>query len=62
MDYIWLVGHLAFFLTAVSFMLKDIILLRSLALLSALVGIGYNFLQSGAKLVADILVIGLRYN
>ena len=47
MDYIWLVGHLAFFLTAVSFMLKDIILLRSLALLSALVGIGYNFFAIG---------------
>ena len=38
-----IVGHIAFLLTAVSFYLKDILLLRFLAIASALVGIGYNY-------------------
>lgn len=37
------IGHLAFLLTAISFYLKDILLLRFLAIVSALVGIGYNY-------------------
>tara|TARA_B100000530_G_scaffold164009_1_gene103177 strand:- start:409 stop:1092 length:684 start_codon:yes stop_codon:yes gene_type:complete len=38
-----LVGHVAFLLTAISFYLKDILLLRFLAIVSSLVGIGYNY-------------------
>ena len=38
-----LVGHVAFLLTAISFYLKDILLLRFLAIISSLVGIGYNY-------------------
>ena len=44
---VWIIGHLAFFLTAVSFLLKDIILLRSLAVASAMVGVSYNALAAG---------------
>ena len=42
-SFIWVIGHFAFFLTAVSFLLKDIILLRTTAVVSSLVGIGYNY-------------------
>ena len=42
-SYIWVIGHLAFFLTAVSFLLKDIILLRGIAVVSSIVGISYNY-------------------
>ena len=42
------IGHLAFLLTAISFYLKDILLLRFLAIVSSIVGIGYNyFLDEG---------------
>jgi hypothetical protein len=46
MNFSWIeiVGHLAFFLTAVSFLLRDMILLRLIAGVSALVGITYNYL------------------
>lgn len=37
------IGHLSFGLTAVSFYVRDILLLRSLAILSGLVGIAYNY-------------------
>lgn len=42
-SYVWVIGHLAFLLTAVSFLLKDIILLRTMAVVSSIVGIGYNY-------------------
>ena len=42
-SYVWVIGHLAFLLTAVSFLLKDIILLRTTAVVSSIVGIGYNY-------------------
>ena len=42
-SYVWVIGHLAFSLTAVSFLLKDIILLRTTAVVSSIVGIGYNY-------------------
>ena len=45
-SWIEFVGHLAFFLTAVSFLLKDMILLRFIAAISALVGITYNYMLS----------------
>ncbi len=38
-----LIGHLAFFLTAISFWLKDMLLLRYIAVASAFVGITYNY-------------------
>ena len=42
------IGHLAFLLTAISLYLKDILLLRFLAIVSSIVGIGYNyFLDEG---------------
>jgi len=41
-------GHLSFGLTAVSFYVRDMILLRAIAIVSGIVGIGYNFyLDSG---------------
>ena len=46
-SYIWVIGHLAFFLTAVSFLLRDIILLRTIAVISSIFGIGYNVLALG---------------
>lgn len=46
-NYVWVMGHLAFFLTAVSFLLKDIIFLRTIAVISSLVGLGYNYLALG---------------
>jgi|TARA_A100001037_G_scaffold126131_1_gene114298 CRP-like cAMP-binding protein len=46
-NYVWVMGHLAFFLTAVSFLLKDIIFLRTIAVVSSLVGVGYNYLALG---------------
>jgi CRP/FNR family cyclic AMP-dependent transcriptional regulator len=42
-SFVWVIGHLAFLLTAVSFLLKDIILLRTTAVVSSIVGIGYNY-------------------
>jgi len=44
-SYVWVIGHLAFLLTAVSFLLKDIILLRTTAVVSSIVGIGYNYFE-----------------
>lgn len=38
-----LLGHLSFFVTSVSFLMKDIILLRSLAIISCVLGIVYNY-------------------
>ena len=42
-SYVWVIGRLAFLLTAVLFLLKDIILLRTTAVVSSIVGIGYNY-------------------
>lgn len=39
--------HLAYFLSATSFYVRDIILLRALAVLSSLFGIGFQFAQQG---------------
>lgn len=39
-----LVGHLAFMLTAISFYLRDMILLRAIAIVSCIVGVIYNYL------------------
>ena len=50
-NYIWVIGHLAFFLTAVSFLLKDIILLRFTAVVSSIVGIGNTYFSSSEKLI-----------
>lgn len=47
MNTIEVIGHLAFFITAVSFVLKDIVLLRCLAVVSSVVGIGYNYFEPG---------------
>tara|TARA_B100000700_G_scaffold329819_1_gene453039 strand:+ start:792 stop:1451 length:660 start_codon:yes stop_codon:yes gene_type:complete len=47
MSWIEIVGHLAFMLTAISFLLKDMILLRLIAGVSAVVGITYNYLCAG---------------
>lgn len=41
-----IIGHSAFLLTAISFYLKDILLLRFLAVASALVGIYYNYFMA----------------
>ena len=38
-----LVGHAAFFLTAVSFMVKDLLMLRLLAIVSSIAAIFYNY-------------------
>ncbi len=46
-NFVGIIGHLAFFLTAVSFLLRDILLLRSLAVVSALVGVSYNYFATG---------------
>ena len=37
------VGHASFLLTALSFFVRDMIVLRGLAIVSCLVGVGYNF-------------------
>jgi hypothetical protein len=47
MNFIEVIGHSAFFLTAISFLLKDIVLLRSLAVVSSIVGVGYNYFGAG---------------
>jgi hypothetical protein len=39
-----LVGHSSFMLTAISFCLRDMILLRAVAIVSGLVGVIYNYL------------------
>jgi hypothetical protein len=38
-----IVGHLSFGLTALSFLMRDILLLRILSIVSGVLGIGYNF-------------------
>ena len=38
-----MIGHFSFALTAISFYLKDILLLRALAIVSGLIGIYYNY-------------------
>ena len=43
LNFINLVGHLAFFLSALSFWLRDMLLLRLVAVISSLVGIYYNY-------------------
>ncbi|MEE2689067.1 MAG: cyclic nucleotide-binding domain-containing protein [Pseudomonadota bacterium] len=53
------IGHLAFLLTAVSFGLKDILLLRFLAIVSALVGIGYNYYMPVGPLWLPIFWLGV---
>ena len=53
------VGHLAFLLTAISFYLKDILLLRFLAIVSALVGIGYNYFLPVGPLWLPIFWLGV---
>lgn len=53
------VGHLAFLLTAISFYLKDILLLRFLAIISAVVGIGYNYFIPVGPLWLPIFWLGV---
>ena len=53
------IGHLAFLLTAISFYLKDILLLRFLAIVSALVGIGYNYFLPVGPLWLPIFWLGV---
>lgn len=53
------IGHLAFLLTAISFYLKDILLLRFLAIASALVGIGYNYFLPMGPLWLPIFWLGV---
>ena len=53
------IGHLAFLLTAISFYLKDILLLRFLAIVSALVGIGYNYSMPVGPLWLPIFWLGV---
>ena len=53
------VGHLAILLTAISFYLKDILLLRFLAIVSALVGIGYNYFLPVGPLWLPIFWLGV---
>ena len=53
------IGHLAFLLTAISFYLKDILLLRFLAIISALVGIGYNYFLPVGPLWLPIFWLGV---
>jgi hypothetical protein len=49
-NFIEVIGHLAFFVTPVLFVLKDIVLLRALAVVSSIVGVGYNyFVRGGPK-------------
>ena len=47
------VGHVSFLLTALSFFVRDMIVLRGLAIVSGLVGVG-------TALAGDFLAIGLR--
>ena len=53
------IGHLAFLLTAISFYLKDILLLRFLAIISALVGIGYDYFLPVGPLWLPIFWLGV---
>ena len=53
------VGHAAFLLTAISFYLKDILLLRFLAVGSALVGIFYNYYMPVGPLWLPIFWLGV---
>ena len=53
------IGHLAFLLTAISFYLKDILLLRFLAIVSSLVGIGYNYFLPMGTLWLPIFWLGV---
>ena len=43
MSFLDMVGHTSFFLTALSFYVRDMLLLRVLAVVSGVVGIAYNF-------------------
>ena len=54
-----IVGHVAFLLTAVSFYLKDILLLRFLAIASALVGMVYNYFLPVGPLWLPIFWLGV---
>ena len=54
-----LIGHLAFFLTAISFWLKDMLLLRFIAVVSALVGITYNYCIDVGPLWLPIFWLGV---
>ena len=54
-----LIGHLAFFLTAISFWLKDMLLLRFIAVASALVGITYNYSADVGPLWLPIFWLGV---
>ena len=38
-----IIGHLSFGLSALSFLMRDILLLRVLAIISGILGIGYNY-------------------
>lgn len=53
------IGHLAFLLTAISFYLKDILLLRFLAIVSSIVGIGYNYFLDEGPLWLPIFWLGV---
>jgi len=53
------VGHLAFILTAISFYLKDMLLLRFLAIFSAVVGISYNYFMPVGPLWLPIFWLGI---
>ncbi len=54
-----LIGHLAFFLTAISFWLKDMLLLRYIAVASAFVGITYNYSIDVGPLWLPIFWLGV---
>ncbi len=54
-----LIGHVAFFLTAISFWLKDMLLLRFIAVASALVGITYNYFTNVGPLWLPIFWLGV---
>lgn len=49
-DWVDFAGHLSFILTAASFMLRDMLLLRSMAIASGMVGVVYNYYVSGGPL------------
>lgn len=50
MTWVDLAGHASFILSAISFTLRDILLLRALAVVSGLVGIVYNYKVPGGPL------------
>ena len=59
LSFLDLIGHLSFILTALSIFLRDMLMLRSVAVVSGLVGIAYNYLIPAGPLWLVIFWLGV---